>query len=348
MDQYEFNQFTNEYLPFLDPNYGNNYLATIDPVLLPFGSGSDFPFEQQEQLGWEGQSWLALPSPHVGQHFVISQSPFKCHCGKEFARLYTLERHIQSARKHVVPEHPCHECTAYQGKNGFRRKDHLVQHLRVFHKYDHDQLAALFRPRRTRMLHIPVCHFESCEYYRGPEFKDLDIGQQEKNRPFDKQSDYTAHMKEEHDWSPYPCKVPGCTKLDGKGFFSTTALEKHCKEKHPGSTIPVHTPQNDVAETVRCDYCQKNIKSSYLTTHQSSYCKGEHCHELVLYREQDSHEWRDCKGKVKCEHCHKLVEKQQLPQHRRESCAGKRKCKRCSKMVESRLLRWGRCTDCCN
>ncbi len=234
-----------------------------------------------------------ISSAHVGQHFVISKSPFKCHCGKEFARLYTLERHIQSARKHVVPEHPCHECTAYQGKNGFRRKDHLVQHLRVFHKYDHDQLAALFRPRRTRMLHIPVCHFESCEYYRGPEFKDLDIGQQEKNRPFDKQSDYTAHMKEEHDWSPYPCKVPGCTKLDGKGFFSTTALEKHCNEKHPGSTIPVHTPQNDVAETVRCDYCQKNIKSSYLTTHQSSYCKGD----------------------VKCRYCHKPVESGNLNAH---------------------------------
>ncbi|TGJ79356.1 hypothetical protein E0Z10_g9405 [Xylaria hypoxylon] len=201
-------------------------------------------------------SSLEAPHEHMGpsyvkQHSISSKSPFKCHCDKEFKSLYTLQRHIRGADKALVPEHPCPECIFYQGKNGFRRKDNLVQHLRFFHKYDDDQLATLFPPRQTRMLNIPVCHYVSCEYYRGPDFKDLGIRDQEKNRPFHKQSDYTTHMKREHDWSPHPCKVPGCSKLDGKGFFSATALEKHCKEKHPGIAATVLNSQNRMVKEAR-------------------------------------------------------------------------------------------------
>ncbi|KAI0798381.1 hypothetical protein GGR55DRAFT_684691 [Xylaria sp. FL0064] len=308
---------------FPAPNEENNYLATIDPVLLQIGPTSDSHFEQQGQPEWDEQNWsqqsgsepepptqcaqgpmigptVSAPSTftvscpfsaceiefgsedalrehtsssHVGQHFIVSKSPFKCHCGQEFTKLSSLERHVRGSDKRLVSKHPCHECTTYQGKDGFMRKDHLLQHLRVFHKYDNDQLATLFRPRQARMYNIPVCHFESCEYYRGPEFKDTGIRQQENNRPFDKQSDYTMHMKREHDWSPYPCKVSGCNKLDGKGFFSITALEKHCKEKHPGCTISVQKPQNGVVKTVRCDYCHKDLKTGSLVWHQTRSCE---------------------------------------------------------------------------
>ncbi|KAI1421895.1 hypothetical protein F5Y12DRAFT_717890 [Xylaria sp. FL1777] len=207
------------------------------------------------------------PTNQEDEHSIISQSPFKCHCGKEFTRLSSLQRHIRGAQKHLIPEYPCHECTTYQGKNGFKRKDHLVQHLSHSHNYDDNQLGELFPTSETRMHTIPVCHFEDCEYYRSPEFKKLGIKYQQDNRPFGKQSDYTTHMKHEHDWSPYPCKVPGCSKLDGNGFFNTIAFQKHYKEKHPQSTIPIS--QDGVAETVECNYCHKILKPGSLVAHHS-------------------------------------------------------------------------------
>ncbi|KAI0426281.1 hypothetical protein F5Y09DRAFT_70026 [Xylaria sp. FL1042] len=279
----------------------------------------------------------------MGQHFIISKSPFKCHCEQEFTKLSSLERHVQVSDKRLVPEYPCHECTTYQGKNGFKRKDHLVQHLKVFHKYDNDQLAKLFRPRQAHMYNVPVCHFESCEYYRDPKFKAMGIGRQEKNRPFDKQSDYTLHMKREHDWSPYPCKVLGCNKLNGKGFFSTAALEKHCKAKHPGSTIPVQKPQNGVAQTVRCDYCHKNLKSVSLSGHQAWSCMGKascpHCGESMECRLLRIHKRDACPGKVACNYCSELLECRRLFEHERTSCTGEVRCRKCSKRGECRLMK---------
>ncbi|KAJ2997327.1 hypothetical protein NUW58_g682 [Xylaria curta] len=206
-------------------------------------------------------------SPDAEEHYVVSENPFKCACGVVFTRLYTLERHIQGADKQRVPGYPCHECPAYQGKNGFRRKDHLVQHLKFFHKYSDDQLSAGTSSRRTRRFNISVCCFSECDYYRGPEFRDLGIDQQNDNRPFDKQSDYTNHMKREHNWSPYPCKVSGCSKVGGNGFFTTGTLEKHYKEKHPKSKVPATTPPDRVKDTARCEYCQKGMNPGSVASH---------------------------------------------------------------------------------
>ena len=178
---------------------------------------------------------------HTGQHFIVSRSrPCKCSCGQEFTKFYSLERHVRvcGGEKHPEFGHPCPKCPTYQGKNAFIRKDHLLQHYKYFHKYTDDQLIDLFIPRiqkhAYRFVSPAICHFETCEYYRGPEFTELDYIQQEENRPFNKQSEYTMHMRQEHNWSPYPCQVGGCDKLDAKGYFSISALEKHYKEKHPG------------------------------------------------------------------------------------------------------------------
>ncbi|KAI1272991.1 hypothetical protein F5Y07DRAFT_276953 [Xylaria sp. FL0933] len=299
-------------------------------------------------------------SSHVGQHLVVSKYPFKCHCGQEYTKLSSLERHVRGSDKSLVAKHSCHECTAYQGKDGFRRKDHLVQHLRVFHKYDNDQLATLFRPRQGRMYNIPVCHFESCEYYRGPEFKGMGIGRQMNNRPFHRQSDYTMHMKREHDWSPYPCKVAGCNKLDGKGFFNITALEKHCKEKHPGCTISVQKPQNGVAKTVRCDYCHKDLQPGSLANHQWLSCEGEapcpYCGETMKSLELSNHKERLCKAKVTCNYCSEVLEAREKQKHDDKFCTGEVQCFKCSQRGERRSMEessryWFqqhrfRCADC--
>ncbi|KAK5637368.1 hypothetical protein RRF57_013080 [Xylaria bambusicola] len=279
MGDNRYDEHFSAYRQYPAPSYENNYLATIDPALLQVQacSTSEFPIGKQADLA---QEWLPQPSEsdpapsahsentlhdhkhasHAKQHFALSTSrPFKCDCGQEFTKLCSMKRHIQGFEKSSDPRFPCPECTKYQGKDGFRRKDHLVQHYRTFHNYDDDQLAELFPPKfmafKRRKYIISVCHFETCEYYRGPDFQELGIEQQEKNRPFHKQSDYTMHMRHEHDWSPYPCKVRGCSKIGGKGYFNANELETHCQNKHPESKIAMQKPESNAAEvttTVKC------------------------------------------------------------------------------------------------
>ncbi|KAI1113327.1 hypothetical protein F5Y14DRAFT_442013 [Nemania sp. NC0429] len=263
---------------------------------------------------------------HVGGHCVLSKDPFKCACGKQFTRLHTLQRHIQATRKHVLPEYPCSKCTAYQGRRGFKRKDHLVQHLRAFHKYDNDRLAAFSAPHKHQRLNIPVCHIKSCEYYRDPKFRELPIGQQEDNRPFDKQSEYTAHMKNEHNWSPYPCKVPGCGKYDGKGFFNPTALENHCQNNHPESAMAALIAQKDFVKHVTCEYCTKSLTPASLKGHQLYSFACTYCQERMEYRQLMKHKSETCKGGVACSQCQERMEYKQLSRHKSETCKGEVAC----------------------
>ncbi|KAI0115663.1 hypothetical protein GGR51DRAFT_415346 [Nemania sp. FL0031] len=277
---------------------------------------------------------------HAGQHLVASKNPFKCHCGKEFAKLFTLERHIQGSEKSLNPEYPCTECTIYQGKSAFARKDHLVQHLRCIHGYDDDKLATIYPPRKTRKYFISVCHFEDCDYYRPPDFADLPVGERKNNRPFDKQSDYTTHMKHEHDWSPYPCKVSGCDKLGRKGFFSITSLGKHCKEKHPGTAIAAPVARSRRAESMMCDGCRNILPVSKLTFHQMYKCKEKvecgYCHERMEFCRLSRHEDNNCTKKVSCGYCQESMESRLLESHHKNDCKGQVACRKCSRLFERR------------
>ncbi|KAI8622886.1 hypothetical protein F5Y19DRAFT_44021 [Xylariaceae sp. FL1651] len=236
--------------------------------------------------------------PHTPKHYVACEDPFKCKCGQQFTKLYTLERHIRGFQRDSLPAYPCEHCSAYQGTDGFKRKDHLLQHLRVFHKYDASQLAESFAPRKARIYNIPVCHFNDCEYFRGPEFKALGAAEQENNRPFTKQSDYTAHMKQEHDWSPYPCNFPGCRKVDRNGFFSPNALNKHFEKNHPEATAPQLETERRAAVKVTCDYCRRSLLGASLAEHQLLYCPA----------------------KVKCDKCRISIMRGQLWKHYKYGC----------------------------
>ncbi|KAI1739469.1 hypothetical protein F4680DRAFT_421684 [Xylaria scruposa] len=67
--------------------------------------------------------------------------PYSCNCGRTYSRLYALTRHLSSrsvasVTGSVGAKHSCPLCTKYDGESGFNRRDHLRQHLRVFHKLD--------------------------------------------------------------------------------------------------------------------------------------------------------------------------------------------------------------------
>jgi hypothetical protein len=53
------------------------------------------------------------------------------------------------------------------------------------------------------------------------------------NHAFKKASEWTKHMKEVHDESPFPCTVTGCNRVRGKGYFRERDLVKHVVKAHP-------------------------------------------------------------------------------------------------------------------
>lgn len=57
----------------------------------------------------------------------------KCKCGTTFGRHAELVRHLGPYQS-TTPRFPCSFCTRYRGKDGFRRKDKLMQHMRGYHR----------------------------------------------------------------------------------------------------------------------------------------------------------------------------------------------------------------------
>ncbi|KAI1335278.1 hypothetical protein F5Y15DRAFT_255594 [Xylariaceae sp. FL0016] len=302
--------------------------------------------------------------PHAREHCLISVKPFKCKCNKQFSRLPSLRRHIESFDS-SLPQWPCEDCAAHQGKDAFRRKDHLVQHLRVFHKLDQTDLDARFTPRKARVYDVRTCHFKHCEHYRDESFQELALGDQEDRRPFARQSDYTAHMKKDHDWSPYPCDVPDCKKTQGKGFFSSIALVNH-REKHHAGAKPLRI-EHRVVKQPKCKYCNQRFHHSSLRAHQSlacgplkpqcSGCKRKFhfdmlefhrmylcealtdecdvCNEIVPPGDRERHPEYECElSKVPCSACNGKVHPGDLELHRKYLCeALKAKCDVCNRRV---------------
>ncbi|KAK7941407.1 uncharacterized protein PG986_013794 [Apiospora aurea] len=176
---------------------------------------------------------------HAPHHWVVSETPFRCECGEKCARLDTLCRHIQRFQFSILGFR-CHQpgCTKV-----FKRKDHLVQHLRHLHKFSDGEVREEFPiHRKVIRLTNPVCPFPSCPYHRDESFKNQPHDYQEANMPFAKQSDYTKHMKNDHDWSPYPCNISYCDKSGKKGYFKLENLQKHRDEQYP-EVAPLDTEQ---------------------------------------------------------------------------------------------------------
>ena len=155
------------------------------------------------------------------QHLIC-----KCECGKSFSRFDGLERHLKAVAQDI-PKYPCTQLGCRRiGRNGFKRKDNLDQHLRTYHNMN---LNLYEIPRRVDL----TCPHPECSDFRGPEFTALSRRERRAARPFINKSNYTQHMKEVHDESPFPCPVPQCSKVGGKGYQREKDLIKHHKDRHP-------------------------------------------------------------------------------------------------------------------
>ncbi|KAH9893849.1 hypothetical protein F4778DRAFT_748717 [Xylariomycetidae sp. FL2044] len=206
--------------------------------------------------------------PHAPGHFAINDGPpYVCQCGlPAFAKKDTLFRHIRIYQD-SVEEHRCPECTEGRPRS-FKRKDKLVQHLQHFHKFSDAEIASRFPRRKVIKNFNPVCHIASCPYYRDDEFRSLPLDAQERDMPFSTQTEYTKHMREAHDWSPYPCTIPGCNRKGKDGYFNQKALLKHREDKHPDAeplTLERRRPQR-----LPCGFagCRQMLHPQSLAAHR--------------------------------------------------------------------------------
>ncbi|KAK1986035.1 hypothetical protein LZ30DRAFT_706900 [Colletotrichum cereale] len=193
-------------------------------------------------------------------------SPFACVCGKTFARLDVLNRHLDCLGSDL-PKFPCQFCKRHRGKDGFRRRDHLLQHIRGYHKFEAEgKIDDILPSRRGIHLAPPVCSYPGCPQYRNDSFAKLGPEEQQRTKPFASQSEYTKHMKTVHNFTPFPCTVPGCNKTGSKGYVREKDLVNHRKKEHPDAASYVPEAR-DTRIACRYPNCQAKLLSSSMRWH---------------------------------------------------------------------------------
>ncbi|TVY60844.1 Zinc finger protein [Lachnellula suecica] len=160
--------------------------------------------------------------------------PYSCECGALFSRLDVLNRHLDSLGTEE-PKYPCTYCRRHRGMNGFRRRDHLNQHIRNYHHLEIDEGSAESSASRLTFF-FPVCTHVECPHYRDESFKTLPRSTQDARKPFQSRGAYTTHMRNEHNECPFPCDIQGCDRVGRRGYFREKDMIKHRREAHPDSS----------------------------------------------------------------------------------------------------------------
>ncbi|KAI1300794.1 hypothetical protein F5Y03DRAFT_363592 [Xylaria venustula] len=169
-------------------------------------------------------------------------SPYKCFCGVKFARCDVLIRHLKSFTKESA-KYPCTFCRRHRGKQAFRRRDHLVQHLQGYHKMEPEEINEISPPvTRVKSHQILSCPHADCEAYRDDAFRTLGWSDQLEGRPFQKQSDYNRHMRDVHQESTFECPVGSCDRVGAKGYMHEKDFIKHLADKHPEAPSYSYAP----------------------------------------------------------------------------------------------------------
>ncbi|KAI1495296.1 hypothetical protein F5X96DRAFT_3653 [Biscogniauxia mediterranea] len=187
-------------------------------------------FPNKTQLEWHG--------------YRHNYQPFACSCGMEFTRHSSLCRHIHAFNEdEQILACPFRRCP--RNKNGFPRKDHLIQHLEGIHGCSEDamrrRLPSYYFPVYDLMTTCPVPH---CELAGGEDFFNLEWTVQRQLSAFRTFRGYRKHMKEIHEETPFPCTVPDCNKIGANGYLHEKNLMKHLADSHPEA--PPYVPRAQV------------------------------------------------------------------------------------------------------
>ena len=193
--------------------------------------------------------------------------PYSCECGARFSRLDVLNRHLK-AFSLEDPRYPCKYCRRHRGADGFRRKDHLMQHIRNYHHHEVDDTAAASSSTpKSRLRYVfPICPHPGCPQHRDDAFKQLPRNTQLENKPFSSIGAYTSHMREEHDECSFPCDISGCNRVGRRGYFREKDLMRHRKEQHPDAR-GYQTSQRDLRHQCTVPNCARSLGQSSIRDH---------------------------------------------------------------------------------
>ncbi|KAI0384889.1 hypothetical protein F5Y04DRAFT_248001 [Hypomontagnella monticulosa] len=187
-----------------------------------------------------------------GKHGCVA-----CSCGAKFARQDVLNRHCTSFRKDAS-KFPCKFCKRHRGNRAFRRRDHLVQHLQGYHKFDSEEILKICPKYRTSYApHHLICPDPSCESSLP---KKVGRVRSDTLFPFKKQSDYNKHLRDVHKLTPFPCPVAECERVGAKGYVAENGLMKHLANQHPDAPqhLAIFREQLQGGDIV-CDRCGKGL-----------------------------------------------------------------------------------------
>ncbi|KAF7898192.1 hypothetical protein EAF00_004638 [Botryotinia globosa] len=135
-------------------------------------------------------------------------------CESTAGRISDLIRH-QTCHNKDVPRHPCPHCSTYRGNNGFKRKDHLKQHIRNYHKIETNYTGSIYGSPFS-------CRHDNCHSFFAIRTQNL--------RSLD---DLTQHMLAEHNSSAFICDKVSCDRVGLNGFDTKKLLQDHFKNDHP-------------------------------------------------------------------------------------------------------------------
>ncbi|KAI0834254.1 hypothetical protein F5Y06DRAFT_307075 [Hypoxylon sp. FL0890] len=172
----------------------------------------DWTFGGQQEDVQEMLPVTSLPPQLIGEGNTTqlnshakdtSHKSYGCTCGAKFCRLDALTRHV-SAQSGGLPQHPCEYCTRHQGTNGFRRHDHLIQHLKDYHRIDVEDKLPKLRTKASP----PVATAGAVA-------------------SMDSSATLQAQVP------PFPCNYFGCIKGGVNGYLRQIDLLEHQNMMHP-------------------------------------------------------------------------------------------------------------------
>ncbi|KAE9370742.1 hypothetical protein N431DRAFT_427108 [Stipitochalara longipes BDJ] len=185
----------------------NNFQSA--PSSSPSSLPSSEPIEDQQ---WNLNFWLNSSDQVWTPSSLreLSPAPITPSTGQLQSQRRSRAPHTKSAK--LETRYPCRKCKKYSGENGFKRKDHLVQHLRYYHDLSSEDLVPRF------------CRHKNCSRAEGP---------MNGNRAFITLRDYTKHLREAHEESLFNCSVPGCRRFGANGYSGWGNLLRHVRKNHP-------------------------------------------------------------------------------------------------------------------
>ena len=146
-------------------------------------------------------------------------------CNSKFFEVGVYRRHVRKHQDDAV-RFPCRYCRKYRGKEGFKRKDHLTQHIRNYHHIGEDEV-------KRRKHYRPWCSKQGCNMSQSVWAGDS------KSTAFASSTEWIKHMRTVHDESIFPCLHPGCDRIDGKGYFREADIRTHVHKVHGTDTMVV-------------------------------------------------------------------------------------------------------------